>query len=249
MQFSRPPARAATPLCNIEVPMPITTIIFDFDGLILDTEGPDFRTWQEVYEEHDATLDIRDWQRLIGTTIATPDAFDPYEELERQLGGPIDRERLQERRQKRHVELVEKEVLLPGVERYLDDARALGLRLGVASTSRRDWVVGNLDRLGLTERFGCIRCHDDVGVPKPAPDVYLSALAGLDARASEVFALEDSPNGIRSAKGAGLFCVAVPNPLTQDLDLAAADLILTSLDEMPLAELLALVNGHPIARQ
>ena len=114
----------------------------------------------------------------------------------------------------------------------------MGLRLGVASSSTNEWVKGHLARLGILESFDCIRCRDDVANAKPEPDLYLAVLECLGVRASEAIAIEDSPNGVLAAKRAGLRCVAIPNSITAQLDLGQADLLLGSLDEVTLAELL-----------
>ena len=126
----------------------------------------------------------------------------------------------------------------PGVRDYLDAARRLGLGLAVASSSSRRWVAGHLERLGLADRFDVLRCAEDVTRVKPHPDLYVAALKALGAAPVAAIALEDSPNGVLAAKRAGLFCVAVPNPLTAKLDLTAADILLASLDELPLPALL-----------
>ena len=120
----------------------------------------------------------------------------------------------------------------------MDEARRLGLGLGVASSSDRRWVEGHLERLGLHAHFDVIRCADDVPRVKPDPALYRAVLDAMGVRPEEAVALEDSPNGVLAAKRAGLACVAVPNPLTARLDLSAADLRVASLAELSLPELL-----------
>jgi HAD superfamily hydrolase (TIGR01509 family) len=132
--------------------------------------------------------------------------------------------------------------LLPGVLQHIEEARALGLKLGVASSSTSEWVKGHLNRLGILDRFHCLRCRDDVANVKPAPDLYLAMLECLGVSAAEAFAIEDSPNGITAAKQAGLRCVAIPNSITAGLDLSRADVVLGSLAELSLAELLTRVD-------
>jgi HAD superfamily hydrolase (TIGR01509 family) len=210
----------------------IRGLIFDFDGLILETEEPDYQAWQEVYSAFGCTLPLAKWATHIGTAAAI---FNPYDELEAQLGRPVDRAAIRAQRRRRFADLVAARAVLPGVLEYLTDAERLGLRLGVASSSSREWVVGHLGRLGLTDRFAAIACADEVSHTKPDPALYLVALTALDLRADEAIALEDSPNGIAAAKRAGLYCVAVPNALTRHLPLEAADLRLASLADLPLS--------------
>lgn len=211
----------------------IQAIVFDFDGLILDTEGPVYRSWVEVYEEHGEELPFERWIEIVGSTTAV---FHPQHHLEERLGRPLAREVL-EKRISRRTELVLAEKILPGVVHLIDSARGAGLRLGVASSSTSEWVTSHLERLGILDRFDCIRCRDHVARAKPAPDLYVAVLECLGVSSNEAFAIEDSPNGIAAAKAAGLRCVAIPNPITSGLDLTNADLIAASLADVTLAGL------------
>lgn len=213
----------------------IRAVVFDFDGLILDTEVPEFQAWQEIYCAHGCELPLAVWATGIGTSS---DVFNPYAYLEAQLGQAVDREAIQLQRRQRYRELCKGQAVLPGVREYIAEAKLLGLHLGVASSSSREWVVGNLTELGLSLHFDCIRCSDDVPRVKPDPALYQCVIETLGVLPREAVALEDSPNGIAAAKRAGLFCVAVPNPLTCQLVLEQADLQLRSLAELPLQQLL-----------
>lgn len=219
----------------------IRAIIFDFDGLILDTEVPEFQTWQEIYQTYGCELPLEVWAMAIGTSA---DGFDPYAHLEGLLGRLVEREEIRLKRRQRYTELLNAQSILPGVHAYIADAKRLGLRLGVASSSSRDWVVGHLTQLGLSPYFDCVKCADDVQRVKPDPALYQAVLDTLALPAERAIALEDSPNGIAAAKRAGLFCVAVPNPLTRQLSLAHADLQLDSLADLPLERLLAALQGR-----
>lgn len=218
----------------------IRALIFDFDGLILDTEAPALQSWQELYAEHGADFPVDAWAATIGTAGGV---FDPFAYLETQLGRPLDRAALRARRARRKLELTAAQELLPGVLDYLQAARRLGLAVGLASSSGFDWVGGHLERFGLSGHFACIRCAGDVARAKPEPDLYLAVLAALGVQPQEAIALEDSPNGVRAAKRAGLVCVAVPNPITGRFPLDHADLRLPSLAALPLEELLQRVEA------
>jgi HAD superfamily hydrolase (TIGR01509 family) len=213
----------------------VRLLVFDFDGLILDTEEPVYDAWQEIYDEHGHALAFDKWATCIGTA----DTFDPCGDLEVLLNRRLDAEALRLRHRTRTDELIAARAVLPGVREYLAEAQQLGITLGVASSSSRRWVEGHLRRLGLREAFAVVRCADDVPRVKPDPALYLAVLDATGIPASEAVALEDSPNGALAAKRAGLTCVAVPNPLTARLDLSHADLCLTSLAEVPLSALLA----------
>lgn len=209
-------------------------IVFDFDGLILDTEGPVYDAWQELYAEHGQGLPLARWAECIGTA----DTFDPCEDLATRVGRALDGPALLRRHRARADALIAAQGVLPGVVERLDEARAMGLVLAVASSSGRTWVEGHLERLGLRDRFHTIRCREDVPRVKPDPALYRAVLEATGVAAADALALEDSPNGVLAAKRAGLACVAVPNALTAQLDLGGADLRLSSLAEVPLITLL-----------
>lgn len=169
--------------------------------------------------------------------IGSADHFDPVLHLEGLVGAFEDREAMRERIRSRYYARVETQTLLPGVSERIAEARALGLPLGVASSSRRPWVEGHLERLGLRPAFACLACREDApGLRgKPHPDTYAAAVACLEVPPGEALAIEDSPNGVRAAKAAGLLCLAVPNALTSHLDLGEADARAGSLAEVSLA--------------
>jgi len=218
----------------------LRAIIFDFDGLILDTETPIYTSWEELYCSLGGHLDVAYWvKRVVGTVS---NELDHFESLEAQLGRPVDRAALSPQRRQREKELVELQPIQPGVLTYLQEARQLGLRTGVASSSPCHWVTGHLQRLGLLPYFDCVRARDDVSRVKPDPQLYLDVLADLGVRPEEALALEDSPIGVTAAKLAGVFCVAVPNALTRMLSFDHADLCLHALTDLPLRELIKKVE-------
>ncbi len=209
-------------------------IVFDFDGLILDTEVPVYDAWQELYDEHGHTLPFETWAQCIGTA----DTFDPCADLAERVGRALDPAALRRRHRARTDALIAEQRVLPGVVELLEEARTMGITLAVASSSDRPWVEGHLGRLGLLHRFHALRCAEDVQRVKPDPALYRAVLEATGIRAADAVALEDSPNGVLAAKRAGLACVAVPNALTARLDLGAADLRLSSLADVPLTTLL-----------
>jgi HAD superfamily hydrolase (TIGR01509 family) len=216
--------------------MQIRGIVFDFDGLILDTETPVFRAWQEVFAPYGIDLPLAQWAAAIGSSL---DSFDPVVYLEKTTGKIVDEEKVRTFQQKRSLELVSKQKLLPGVVDYLDQAVELGLKIGLASSSERAWVINHLNRFNLIQYFDVIFTLEDVKHVKPNPELYQKAIAGLGLMPNQAVAFEDAPNGIFAAKQAGLYCVAVPNLLTRPLDLSRADLILESFCQIPLDKTLA----------
>ena len=228
--------------------MPGTCLVLDFDGTVLDTEEPVYRSWAELWSDHGHELPLGEWQAIIG---AGPDVFDPWSELEQRLGRPVDPSYRQRRRARRD-ELQAGYEPRPGVVTWLDQAADLGVPVGIASSSPPDWVAGHLARLGLADRFDCIVCCDDVVPAKPDPTSYRMACERLGAMPAQSVAVEDSPHGVAAAVSAGLFTVAVPHLLTAGLDLSAADLVLESLADLTLAEALqraGTVTASPAARR
>jgi HAD superfamily hydrolase (TIGR01509 family) len=218
----------------------IRALIFDFDGLIVDTESPAFDAWQRLFRDHGLDLAPEVWAQVIGTHEHRFDAMDHLELLH---GGPLERDSLNARRVEHKLQLTGAQPLLPGVLELVQYATDRGLRLGVASSSSHQWVEDNLERRGILGAFGCIRCREDVARTKPFADLYLASLDCLGVKAGEAVVFEDSPNGIAAARAAGIFAVAVPNPVTAPLDLDAADMRLDSLAALPPDQLLAVLEA------
>ncbi|HLG75093.1 MAG TPA: HAD family hydrolase [Ktedonobacteraceae bacterium] len=223
----------------------IQALIFDFDGLILDTEVSALRSWQEIYQEYNHELPLDQWVLRIG---ASAEMFDPCAHLASLVGQPVPCAEIEARRSQRHLDLIAQEVALPGIETMIAAAQRQALKVGLASSSPRSWVLRHLSRLGLHAHFDTIKCRDDVTRLKPYPDLYLAALEALEVRAEQAIALEDSPNGVTAAQRAGIFCVAVPNEVTGRLPLDHADLRLASLADLSLPQLIALVEERQQGR-
>ena len=215
----------------------IQALIFDFDGLLVDTETPAFESWRALYAEYGQELTLEQWQGALGTSHG----FDALAHLASLATQPFDQPALLERRMAAKHALSAEQPLLPGVREMLGQAAALELPCAVASSSSRDWVLGWLRHHGIEAAFACIRTADDVALTKPAPDLFLSAAACLKAPPGACLVFEDSPNGILAARAAGMRCVAVPGAITRQIVLPSADLLLESLDALPLAEILARV--------
>ena len=209
-------------------------LVFDFDGLILETELPIFQSWQRVYEEYHAQLELSTWVRCVGSSY---EAFNPAIYLEEQTGLSIDRDALHQRAEIESNQIIDNQPPLPGVQRLLDEAKSNGLKLAVASSSDSAWVRRHLKRLNLECYFDAICTKDDVADVKPNPELYQLALERLGLQPEEAIAFEDSPNGIRAARTAGLRCIAVPNAVTQSLDFSLASAVISSLAEVSLQKL------------
>ncbi len=222
--------------------MPIRALIFDFDGLMVDTETPALQSWQEIYAEYGVTLNVHDWAATLGANAG----FDAHAHLVSLLRerDPLlaerviaEREAILARRQARKDALSADQPLLPGVAELLAEACAASLPCAVASSSSRRWVEGWLRRLDVYHAFATVVTADDVVATKPAPDLFLTAAARLGLPPASCLVLEDSPNGIRAARAAGCPVVAIPGAISRQVPLPPADLTLPSLAHTSLAAL------------
>ncbi len=217
----------------------IEAIIFDFDGVIVDTETPDYTTWRGIFESYGVELERELWTGFIGGGSGE---FDVYKHLEDLSGITVDRPLLRSRMRSIYLAAIEQSPVLPGVLDYIDCAKSMGLKVGLASSSSREWVEGHLGSRGILDRFDDIKASDDVDEVKPSPELYLSSARELGVSPRNAMAIEDSANGVTAAKRAGLYCVAVPNSMTEALDFSLADIRVTSLAQMPLQSLIDRAN-------
>lgn len=217
----------------------IKAIIFDCDGTLFDSETPSYIAWQEVFDKYNIDFPIEEWVKCLGSSSKN---FDGHTYLQTRVRKKIDKEGLLKRRMQRKIELTNLQGLREGVQSYIRDAKKMGLKLGVASSSSKKWVDGHLTRLNIKDEFDSIVCAEDVEFVKPHPDLYIESTKRLSSDPRKTIAIEDSPNGVSSAKAAGIFCVAVPNQLTAKLDLTHADLVLSSLSEISTSKLLARIE-------
>lgn len=216
----------------------IKALIFDFDGLILDTETPEYQVWQSIYRENGFELPHDEWGKIIGGYGLSN--FDAAKHLSLLSQGQLDSASLRARHTLESGTLIHAQSIMPGVMDYLHDAKRLRLKLAIASSSPHSWVDAHAKRLGIFEYFEAVICADEVGVgrTKPKPDLFLLALNQLRVEKEAAIVFEDSPNGVKAAHRAGIFVVAVPNPVTSLLSFDGADFTLTSLANLSLRELL-----------
>ncbi|MCG6922989.1 MAG: HAD family hydrolase [Acidobacteria bacterium] len=223
-----------------EAALKVEAVILDFDGLIVDTETPIFEAWCGAYERRGQVLGLDQWQHALGTH----GGFDAHEHLESLVGETLSREELQREVREASRRTSESRPLLPGVEALLHDAKDLGLARAVASSSSCGWVEGWLSRHGIREMLDVIVARDDVTRVKPDPELFLLAARRLGVAPRGCLVFEDSPNGMRAARAAGMRCVAVPNAITRSLPRPDVDLVLGSLDQRPLASVLEALAGN-----
>jgi HAD superfamily hydrolase (TIGR01509 family) len=209
----------------------IRALIFDFDGIVIDTETPLIDAWAMLHEHAGHAFSRADAHRLVGHVDVE---FDPWTAF----GPAADRAALQIEHRRLCRELTARQPILPGVSACLEEGRRRGLKLAVASNSGHDHVERHLVRLGLRPFFDVICCREDVAAGKPAPEIYDLAVRVLDLQPHEAIAFEDSCAGTAAARAAGVWTVAVPNRSTHRHDFSAAHLVVPSLASQPLDDLL-----------
>jgi HAD superfamily hydrolase (TIGR01509 family) len=220
--------------------VPVRAFLFDFDGLIVDTEVPSRAGWQHIYAQHGHELPPEKWALVVGTV----GVWDPMAHLEELVGEPLEHEEVTETRRAHEFALIDDEELRPGIIDYLVEAERRHLKRAIVSSASRAWIDMHIARLAPDVEWDAIVTADhDPQRAKPRPDLYLEALELIGVDAADAVAFEDSPNGIRAAKAAGIYCVAVPNDVTRSLGLDEADLVLESLAQLPAAELVRRLDG------
>lgn len=222
--------------------MTIQALVFDFDGLIIDTESVSHLAWQELYRSHNQELVFDQWVHLVGGRSTN---YDPFADLHAKTGRVIDRDETIEWLYTRMRQMLKDTQPLPGVMDTLYTARKMGLKLAVASASLSTWVLPLLQKLHLDEFFETVCTRDQVTRMKPDPAVYLLALERIGVQPQNAVALEDSRNGMLAAKAAGMYCVAIPNAITAGLDFRQADLVLPSMQALSLPTLAGRLPAQP----
>lgn len=212
--------------------MPRQAIIFDFDGLILDTESPQAEVWFELFKSAGAEFDLKVYNSIIGGFNS--DEYRPEVELAQLLNDGRSPEELLFQVQEAQLERILANPINPGVIEILDDARERGILTAVGSSSPREWVHGHLKRLGLFDQFETVVTYDDVNNPKPSPEIFELVLKRLGVEADNAIVLEDSVNGVLAANRANIRVVAVPNEVTKVMDFSLANEVLDSLLELDL---------------
>ena len=199
-------------------------LIFDFDGLLVDTETPVFECWRDVYREHGLDLALEDWQRCVGTR----GGFDPMVPFRH--WDDTRREQMRQSLEKMTMQRVEAAAPRAGVRRLLADASGQGLRMAVASSSPSHWVERWLEYFELRSHFAAVCTGEQVHRVKPDPALYLLALERIGVPAPRGLAFEDSLNGYTAARRAGLACIVVPNVVTASMPFPTDCLRVASLE-------------------
>ncbi len=220
----------------------ISALLFDFDGVIVDTEVPTFQSWRDTYADHGVDLTPDDWLPAVGSGSSMSGAFDAVALLERLIGTTVDREAVIAHRTERKAELYARAPLLPGVRDRLAEAQERGTKTAIVTRNRADRVRAHCDIVGLDHQWQALICANAEPTRDKA-ELYRHALAVLEVHANQALAFEDSPSGVRAAKRARVLCAAVPNEITHGAAFNEADVVLSSLAEQSLDEILRMAGG------
>lgn len=212
----------------------IKAVIFDFDGTIIDTETAWYKVFKDAYEKYGVDLSLTTYSQCLGTSLQT---FNPYTYLSTHHAIPIDLDEFRAMILQNYEKLIEQESMRPGILNLLQEAKAAGLKIGIASSSHRDWIDKFVEKLNIGDYFECYCTADTVSNVKPDPELYLQALEQLGVKANEAIAIEDSPNGARAAVAAGLHTVVIKNTLTKQLPFSQGHYTIESLEHNGLQEL------------
>lgn len=214
-------------------------LIFDFDGLIVETESVELMAWTRVLAEHGVPVEATDFLPFIGTH--RPGLWDKT--LREWLGAEADLAALSRRAREIRQPLALAAPVLAGVIALLDEASNTGWQVGLGSSSTRRWIEMHLDHRDLLQRFDAVVTREDVMRVKPDPDIYLEVASRLRAEPRHCVVLEDSEPGCRAAKAAGMACIAVPTDMTRASDFSMADRVVASLSEVTVSDLRGLTSG------
>jgi HAD superfamily hydrolase (TIGR01509 family) len=208
--------------------MEFAAVLFDFDGVLVDTEWAIYQSWRRLFEAHDHELPLEIYTRCIGSDFQS---WSPKTHLEDLTGLAFDWHDLDARRQEEIMAELDGAGPMHGVNEVLGKLPAAGLAAAVVSSSSHRWVDGWLEKLGLRRHFATTVCRGDALRIKPAPDLFLEAARRLDVAPELCLVIEDSVNGLNAAKAAGMRVWAVPNRVTEGLDFSQADRVFLSLAE------------------
>jgi HAD superfamily hydrolase (TIGR01509 family) len=207
----------------------IKAIIFDLDGVLLDSVGRDIAITVRAFNKFGYSITQSDEQYIIGWHPADRISF-----FAKRFNIPEEEQRLIVADEKRlYRELWDAtSKLLPEVKETLEAIKNKGLKLALATTSTSDSVSKFMQKFRLQGYFKLILTREDASMRKPNPEIYIKARTELGYNTDEIIVVEDTEIGVTAAKSAGLKCVAVPNQYTKNQDFSRADYVIKSISEL-----------------
>ena len=210
-------------------------VVFDFDGIVLDSETPEYESHRRIYERCGASLTVQEWCDAVGMWNEKHDELRFAALRERSPRAP-ERDAYHTERHRIFDELIPA-APMRGIRELLVALAEQGVPAAIASTSPARWVRPSVERIGVASLFRAIVTGDEVPRRKPAPDVYLEAARRLGVDPAHAVAIEDSGPGVAAARAAGMRVVAIPHLLTFAHDLSAADLRVAHAGELDVERL------------
>lgn len=204
-------------------------IIFDFDGVLVDTEWAIYRSWVQLFKREGQEISIETYSPCLGAGYSH---WNPADYLESLTGKHYDWEVETPARQAVLEADLEQMGLMSGVAELLNWCKAHHIPMAVASSSSRRWVEGWLRKLNIYDDFKGVFTRTDGYPVKPDPALFLAAAKCLDIPKSQCIIIEDSENGTVAAQNAGIPCIAIPNRMTAHADFSRACKILPSLSDL-----------------
>ena len=205
-------------------------VIFDMDGVLINSEALHYRLWKEIFAEEGVEIDFAHYKGCIGSRddVLMNIIWNAY-------GADFrTRHDLLERFEERKRQYIDEKGVpeIPGVRETLDELHKRGYRMAVASSSPLAYIKLCTEKVGIRHYFEVLFSGEQVANPKPAPDVFLAAAQAMDAAPEDCVVVEDSHNGSRAAKAAGMRCIGFVNPDSGDQDLSAADVLIYRFAEL-----------------
>jgi putative hydrolase of the HAD superfamily len=213
-------------------------LIFDFDGLIVDTESISVEQFRKNFSKVGLVFDLDAYLKLIGT--ASEGEYDPWKIYADHTGDQRSLEQVREQYNQEMHEVVEQSAPMEGVIELIDQAKSHGILLAVGSSSNKAWVYPKLKHFGIIDKFDTIVTCDDVSQAKPSPEIFLTILDRLQVKPENALVLEDSKNGCLASRNAGIRVVLVPNDITRLENNPYADEELSSLRQINLSNFFVL---------
>ncbi len=203
-------------------------IIFDFDGVLVDTEWAIYQSWVKLFAREGQEISIETYSPCLGAGYSH---WNPADYLESLTGKTYDWDVETPARQAVLEADLELMGLMPGALELMNWCRSHHIPMAVASSSSRRWVAGWLNKLNIYDKFAGVFTRTDGYPVKPDPSLFLAARECLNVPAEDCIIIEDSENGTISAQRAQISCVAVPNRMTRHSDFSRAALVLDNLHE------------------
>ena len=218
----------------------IRTVIFDMDGVIIDTEPIHHQAFLTLFAELGIRVPAAEYDAFLGSSTRNV-----LQHLKQQYGLATDVESLVLRKRALFNEVFDHDPqldLLPGVRTLIEDLRAYGVPLVLASSASKATIARVFGRFGLAPYFAYVVSGEDFARSKPDPAIFRHAAALAETPVAECLVIEDSANGVAAAKAAGIYCIGYASPHSPGQDLRLADRVVRDFGELSARKIAALTS-------